>query len=196
MRRVLGRITVALGLILMVQVDAGARVLTSQVTELDQIPRERAEYPVPNDPNMLFYIQRSDDANAVVYAANVEPTGRIDPNSPVNVYWRMYTAGGRRKPLNFIERMLAYGVKSVTRSGPGGAVSFKVAALPEWQIHIALDDQGRPEALMQFGNRTAKLVYVYLQVDNSGLTPSITWLDLFGIDTLSGKPLRDHVIPH
>jgi hypothetical protein len=196
MRHLLGRTTIALGLILTPQVEAGARALTTQVTELDKIPRVRPEYPVPDDPNMLFYIERSVDANTVVYAANLKPTGQIDPDSPVEAYWRMFNADGRRKPLIMIERMLAYGVKSVTRSKTGDAVSFKVAALPEWEIRMAPDDHGHPEALMQFGDHTAKLVYVYLQVDDSGLMPKVTSLDLFGIDKLSGKPLQDHVIPH
>jgi hypothetical protein len=57
-------------------------------------------------------------------------------------------------------------------------------------------EAGHPEALIKLGNHTAKLVYVYLLVDDSGLTPTVTALDIFGIDTLTGKALREHVIPH
>ena len=34
---------------------------------------------------------------------------------------------------------------------------------------------------------------VYLQVDNSGLMPDVTSIDLFGVDTVSGKALHEHV---
>jgi hypothetical protein len=58
MHRLLVRAAAAVGLLLMANVEAGGRELTSQVTELDHIPSVRAEFPVPSDPNMLFYIQR------------------------------------------------------------------------------------------------------------------------------------------
>ena len=75
-------------------------------------------------------------------------------------------------------------------------VSFKVAAVPERKIVLGLDGHGRPEALMQTGDRWVKLVYVYLQVDDSGLWHKVPALDIFGIDTLTGKPLREHIITH
>jgi Domain of unknown function (DUF4833) len=195
MHRLLARAATVVGLMLMANVEAGGRELTSQVTELDHIPSVRAEFPVPSDPNMLFYIQRSVNANTVVYTAHFDSHGRIDPDEPVDVYWKWYNVDGQRKPINFIERVMAYGVKSVAYGGSSRTVSFKVAALPERELLLGQDDHGRAEALTQFGDRTARLIYVYLQVDDSGLLPSVTAMDLFGIDKLSGKPLREHVIP-
>jgi hypothetical protein len=186
----------AVCLYLAAHVEADALELTSRVTELDQIPSMRPEYPVPNEPNMLFYIQRSVNSNTVVYAAHIDSRGHIDPDTPVDAYWRWYNVDGHRKPLNLIERMIAYGVKPAGHGGSEGAVAFKVAALPQREILLVQDKEGRPEALVQFGDRRTKLVYVYLQVDDSGLLPKVTAMDLFGIDKLTGKPLREHVIPH
>ena len=77
---------------------AAAREFQSQVSELDHIPAMRGDFPVPRDPNMLFYVERSVNANTVVYAAHLDPSGRIDPASPVDVYWRwtMSTATASR----------------------------------------------------------------------------------------------------
>ena len=71
-----------------------------------------------------------------------------------------------------------------------------MAALPEQELLLEQDGHGHPEALIQFGNRMARLIYVYLQVDDSGLMPNVLAMDLFGFDKLTGKPLREHVIPH
>ena len=177
-------------------VEALGRAATSQVTELDQIVRVHPEYPVPSEPNQIFYIERSSNSNTVVYAANLDSHGQIDPDTPVNAYWRWYNVDGHKKPLILIERMWAYGVTSVGRDGPHGAITFKLAAVPERKIALELDGHGRPEAVMQIGDRRVKLVYVYLQVDDSGLWPKVPALDIFGIDTLTGKPLREHIIPH
>ena len=177
-------------------IDASGRELTSSVTELDHVPSMRPEFPVPNDPNMLFYIQRSVNANTVVYTAHVDSHGRIDPDLPVDVYWRWYNVDGHRKSLIFIERILAYGVQSVAHGGSDNTAIFRVAALPGREIHLDFDSAEHPEALTQFGDRWAKLVYVYLQVDDSGLLPTVTAMDIFGIDKRTGKALREHAIPH
>jgi hypothetical protein len=175
--------------------NAEARVLTSQVTQLDQIPVMRPEYPVPKDPNMLYYIQRSVNSNTVVYAAHVDARGHIDSRAPVDAYWRWYNVDGHRKPLNLIERIMAYGVQSVANNGSVGTFAFKVAGFPERELLLDQDSYGHPEAVAQLGGRRARLIYVYLQVDNRGLLPSVTAMDLFGIDKNTGKALREHVIP-
>jgi hypothetical protein len=195
-RRLLLCVAALAGLMLTVGVDAYGREATSQVTELDQILRVHPEYPVPNEPNMLFYIERSANSNTVIYAANLDARGRINPDAPVNAYWRWYNVDGHKKPLILIERMLAYGITSVTHGGPHGVISFKVAAVPERVIVVDLDAEGHPEALMRIGGRWTKLVYIYLQVDDSGLLPKVPALDIFAIDKLTGRPLREHIIPH
>jgi hypothetical protein len=195
-RRLLLCVTAAASLILTANVEADARTVKSQLAELSQIPRVRPEFPVPNEPNMLFYVERSVNSNTVIYAANLDSHGRIDAKEPINAYWRWYNVDGHKKPLILIERMLAYGVKSVTHNGPRGAVTFKIAAVPERTIVVDLDSRGQPEALVQLGGRWAKLVYIYLEVDDSGLWPKVPSLDIFGIDKLTGQPLREHVFSH
>jgi hypothetical protein len=180
--------------LLMAASESLSHELTGSVTELDRIPAIRAQYPVPSEPNMLFYIQRSVNSNTVIYAAKLDAHGRLDTRSPVDAYWRWYNVDGHKKPLNFIERMMAYGINSVEQSSPAGAFTFKIAALPERTLTLDRDSGGRPAAFAKFGNRQAKLVYVYLQVDDKGLMPSVTAMDLFGTDRQTGKPLHEHLI--
>lgn len=168
--------------------------MKSSVTEVSQIPSLRPEFPVPKEPNMLFYIQRSVNSNTVVYAARLDAQGRLDQSDPVDVYWRWFNVDGHRKPLNFIERNMAYGVSLDRHARAPNAVAFKVEALPERKLLLRRDSRGGPEALIQIGNHLARLVYVYLQVDDRGLMPDVTSIDLFGIDTLSGKALHEHVV--
>lgn len=172
---------------------ADARALSIVVEELDHIPRLRAEYPVPNEPNMLFYIQRSVNANTVVYAAPPERRGTA---APVDVFWRLYNIDGHTRPLNFVERALAYGVNSVTVRPAPAATSFRIAAIPELELTLEQDGAGHPAAVIQFAHRSARLVYVYLQVDDRGIMPRVTSLDLFGVEQGTGKTLHEHVIPH
>lgn len=187
----------AAGLLLLIAAPgAQSHQLTGSVTELDRIPVTRAQYPVPSEPNMLFFIQRSVNSNTVIYAANLDSRGHLDADAPVEAYWRWYNVDGHKKPLNFIERMMAYGIKSVVRKSPAGPFTFEIAALPERKLTLDLDAAGRPAAFAQFGNRQAKLVYIYLQVDDKGLMPNVTAIELFGTDRQTGEPLHEHLIVH
>jgi hypothetical protein len=190
--RLLVNLAAAVCLVVSATSEAYGRDLISQVTEPDQISRVHPEYPVPNEPNMLFYIERSVNSNTVVYAANLDGHGNINSDEPIIAYWRWYNVDGHRKPLNLVERLLAYGVTSVTHNGPG-AFSFKIAGLPERTIFVDLDSTGRPEAFGKVGTRSVKLIYIYLEVDDSGLWPDVTAMDFFGIDKASGQPVREHV---
>jgi hypothetical protein len=172
---------------------AQARTLKSGVSEVAQIPSLRPEYPVPKEPNMLFYIQRSVNSNTVIYAARLDAQGHLD-SKPVDAYWRWYNVDGHRKPLNFVERNFAYGVSMDRRAkSTPNRVAFKVVALPEMTLFLERDDQGTPRALIQMGSHLASLVYAFLQVDDHGFTPDVTSIDLFGIDTVTGKALQEHV---
>jgi len=173
---------------------ADARDIKSEITELDQILRVRPKYPVPSEPNQLFYIERSSNSNTVIYVANLGADGHWDADKPVDAYWRWYNRGGYRKPLNLPERMLAYGIKDVKRDGPNGGYTFHVAAFPERTIYVDIDSQGHPEAFEKVGkDRWLKIVYAYLEVDDSGLLPDVTAIDFFGYDKATGKALREHV---
>ena len=144
---------------------------------------------------MLFYIQRSVNSNTVIYSAHVDVQGHLDRSEPIDVYWRWYNVDGHRKALNFFERSMAYGV-SLDRHvmAPSNAVAFKVAALPERKLLLERDSRGVPEALIEIGGHLARLVYAYLQVDDHGLLPNVTAIDLFAVDTLTGKALHEHVV--
>ncbi len=183
---------VAIALVLAVAVPADATEMKSTVTEMDAIPRVKPAYPIPSEPDQVFYIERSSNSSTVIYCAKMKD-GKLDPSEPVTAYWRWYRVDGHIKPLNFAERMMAYGVKSVKHNGPNGSYSFKIAAMPERTLYIGLDAQGKPEVFGKIGERWVKLVYIYLEVDDHGLMPDVPELDLFGIDRATGKAVREHI---
>lgn len=172
---------------------AWARDFTSEISESAEIPRIRPEFKVPDEPGQLFYIQRSPNANTVIYAAGLDAAGNLKRDAPVEVFWRKFNIDGSKQPLNFIERMMAYGVK-LDRPAPGQPISFSIAPLPERKLTLSLDGQHRPQALMQIGGHKVKVAYVYLHVVEGGLTPKVPELDIFGTDIASGKAIHEHLI--
>jgi hypothetical protein len=180
-------------LAMLVALPAEARDFSSSISENDAIAHLRPEFKVPDEPNQLFYVQRSPNSNTVVYTAKLNAQGNLDSKMPVEAFWRKFNIDGSRQPLNFIERMTAYGVK-LEAHRPGQPVTFTIAALPQRRLTLSLDAQHHPQATMAIGSHIVKVVYVYLQVVEGGLMPSVPSLDIFGIDTSSGKAVHEHLI--
>lgn len=182
-----------LALLSALPVVALARDFTSQVSESGEIPKLRPEFKIPDEPNQLFYVQRSPNSNTVIYVARLDAKGNLNSSAPVEAFWRKFNIDGSKQPLNFIERMTAYGVK-LDRTKPGQPVTFSIAALPERKLSVSLDSEHRPQALMQIGSHRVKVAYVYLHVVEGGLMPSVPELDIFGTDIASGKAIHEHLI--
>src|SRR5579871_3615278 len=86
----------------------GARDFTSSVTVGSELMRLRPDFKVPDEPNQLFYIQRSPNSNTVVYTARLEANGEFDSRAPVEGFWRKFNIDGSRQSLTFVERLMAY----------------------------------------------------------------------------------------
>jgi hypothetical protein len=180
-------------LALMTALPAEAREFTSIISESSEIPKVRPEFKVPDEPNQLFYVQRSPNSNTVIYAAHLDGQGNLDSSTPVEAFWRKFNIDGSKQPLNFIERLMAYGVRLDGEKSAKSA-SFSIAALPERKIAVRLDDQHRPEALAQLGSHMVRVAYVYLHVVEGGLLPKVPALDIFGTDIASGKAIHEQLI--
>jgi len=171
---------------------AQARDFSSSVTESAEIQQLRPEFKVPDEPNQLFYVQRSPNANTVIYAAKLDAQGNFDSHGPVEAFWRKFNIDGSKQPLNFMERMMAYGVKVNARKA-GEPITFTIACLPQRKLTLGWDAQHHPQATMTIGSRVVKLAYVYLHVVEGGLMPSVPELDIFGTDLANGKAVHEHL---
>ncbi len=180
-------------LAMLAALPAAARDFSSSIEQSAEIMHLRPEFKVPDEPNQLFYVQRSPNSNTVVYAAKLDAQGNFDSQAPVEAFWRKFNIDGSRQPLNFVERMMAYGVKLEAHKA-GQPIAFTIASLPQRRLTLSMDAQHHPQATMAIGARTVKVVYVYLQVEEGGLMPNVPSLDIFGIDTANGKAVHEHLI--
>ena len=72
---------------------AAGRDLTSSITESAEVTALRPEFKVPDEPNQLFYVQRSPNSNTVIYAAKLDAQGKPQD---VEAYWRKFNIDGSR----------------------------------------------------------------------------------------------------
>ncbi|MFI5167540.1 MAG: DUF4833 domain-containing protein [Thermoanaerobaculales bacterium] len=141
----------------------------------------------------LFVIERSLNANAVVYDAVTAGAGRLDPSSPLRVYWLMRAKHGEVSELNGIEWAKAYGYD--VRSCNGGACTISLRALRGRPIVVEFAN-GTPRAVTSIGDTSGILRRVFVTVGRAGPFPSVEAVELFGESAETALPLHERLAIH
>jgi len=151
----------------------------------------------PPAPNRLFYIQRSSNANTIVYDAQLGAKGRFNPDKPVVVYWLRYAEQGQRQELSWIQRTLAYGLSRPELLGEELVTNW--VSYRKRPLHLTIDADGHPVARIQINNRMAQLRRVFVQVgDSARANPKIAfinYIDLYGQDIKTRQPVHERFVP-
>lgn len=166
-------------------------VRRSEFTVSRQLIVARPDLPVPDDPDILFYVQQAIDRNVLVYAARRRTDGSLDPSRPVEVFWRRFNEDGRRRDLSFFERVFAFGVSA----WPVGEGRFRaaVAAYRDREAVIDRGEDGKPRALLRMGARTVRVVYAYANAERGRVIPTVHHVDIHGFDVATGEAIRERV---
>lgn len=165
-------------------VAANPQLRLVSVTGHASLPAVRPDFPVPSDPGQVFYLQRSMNANTVVYAARFEG-GALSPSQPIFAYWRRYNTTGETRALNLTERLFAYGV-SARATRQAGQYRVRFAGLSQVDLVLQATAPGQAALFAHSDGRTLRLDYGFLELDETGLVPRVTALRLFGTDTRTG----------
>lgn len=181
---------VALSVVAAPDPGVAARLQSVKVTEAAAMPAIRPDWPVPREPNQLFYLQRSSNSNTVVYTAVFDANGILRAKKPAQVYWRRYNTTGERKALKAIEQRFAYGVNIRRRKTPG-EYTVTLKPLPELPMILRQTGPGKAELIAMIGGRQVRAVYAFVTVDETGLIPKVTALSVHGIDTVTGTAISE-----
>ncbi|WP_158600366.1 DUF4833 domain-containing protein [Fibrisoma montanum] len=147
----------------------------------------------PTSSNRLFYIQRSKDANTIVYDANLTADGRLDTRKPIQVYWIRYADRGQREDLSSVQWHMAYGYKHNPAPDAPDAYDVSLNAFRKRPIKVVYR-QGKPVAMTTINGHSACLQKVFVQVSpGSGLIPKVHYVDMFGIDPEKGQPVHERI---
>jgi hypothetical protein len=158
-------------------------------------PAER--YPTPPDAqNRLFFIQRSSNANTVIYDANFLKNKVLDPKAPVHTYWIRYGEKGQKEELSTIQRTLAYGLYTDAIKPEPNTYEGYFLAYRKRKFVVKLDSKGNPIALFPINGRLQILKRVFVSVDESNMMPAVNYIELFGKDQITGKDVYERFKPY
>lgn len=159
-----------------------------------EVPSVFDGFPVPQPSrSLLFYIQRNKNANAIVYEANLDASGKLAQEDPVQVHWIRYTEGGKRDDLSILESNIAYGVKH--RGNADNKAHMQFVASDKYAFDVVVDAHGQAQARMSIGGHYARLQNIRIQADESSWWPKIQYVDIIGTDVASGTQVTERYIP-
>jgi len=139
--------------------------------------------------NLLFFIQRSPDANTVVYELNLNKDGTLCSQAPVKVSWIRYAEDGKREELTPIERKQVYGVQSLNLGNDEYEIHLMAyTKLPLYlkrsqtdnKYKIYIKDEGQPYLLKRMFIKLDRCSFWY---------PRVQYIDLVAVDTANGREI-------
>ncbi|MFM6947477.1 MAG: DUF4833 domain-containing protein [Aquirufa sp.] len=157
-------------------------------------PNDR--FPTPPESKIsLFYIQRSSNANAVIYDANLIADKKLNPKNPVHTYWIRYTDKGQKEELTTIQRTLAYGLYTNPIVNETDSYEGYFLAYRKRKFVVKMDSKGSPIALFPINGRLQILKKVFVSVNEEKFMPSVNYIELFGKDPVTGKDVYERFKP-
>jgi sterol desaturase/sphingolipid hydroxylase (fatty acid hydroxylase superfamily) len=158
-----------------------------------QLLAAQPQLPEPRLKNLLFFLQRTPDANTVVYQLNVDEKGRLDLKMPVKASWIRYEENGRMKALTAIERKFAYGIKCTAL----GNDSFEVRLvsyqkLPLYLLKSVHDQHYR--IYVRDEGKSLLLKRVFVKVEGGSFWfPKVHYIDLFTVHSENGAEVLKRI---
>ena len=145
---------------------------------------------------VLFYLQRSINASAILYVLNTNEKGEINELEPIRIYWKNFATDSSTQPLNYIQRKYAYGLEIKTIKEKEifcvNFVSYKKKTI--YLIKSPADSKYR--AFCQISGKLAVLNRIFVQIDGGSFwLPGIRFIEISGSNTADGQTISERVKP-
>ena len=173
---------------------AAAKTLAIDTTKnLYQLPGN--PYPaLPASVNRLFYVQRSSNANTIVYELNLGSNGQPDADEPVHPYWIRYTEGGKKEDLNYIQRKFAYGVNA--KALGNGKYDIRFVSYKKFPLTLMKGADGKYHIFATISQRQFIVNRIFVKIEGGSFwVPNVRYVEFKGTDPATGKEVTERFKP-
>ena len=167
-----------------------AIVLLTATSIFSQAWKDRQNWPAdfprpPKTETSLFFLQRNLNVNTIMYDLNLNADGSINTKEPLEVYWKRYTGkrNGVRDEITWLQDNFAFGYSSDKNDNE---FDVKLVAYKDRRVKLKKIN-GNWVATMRINGKECQLSNIYVYADESGLTPDVKHVDLFGKDLATGN---------
>lgn len=155
-------------------------------------------YPKPEGvENMLFYVQRTINANTIVYTLNQDKDGNLNEAEPIKVYWIKYAQGGKIDPLTYIQKNYAYGVKSKLIDKEKKSYLFEFVSYHKRQFYLLKSKTDNKYHVWGYVNNKLTIINNILVKIEGGTfwIPNIKYVELKAIDPTESEEVTEIIKP-
>ncbi len=158
-----------------------------------------SNFPIPPvDNKLLFYVQRTSNANTIMYELNLKADGTLDEENPVHPYWIRYTEQGQKAELNYIQRKYAYGVKTRPMPNNNGNKTWEVlfVSYKKKPLYLSKAADHKYHIFTLINNKMHILNSVWVQIEGGSFwVPNVVYVELKGTDAATGKSVVERFEP-
>jgi hypothetical protein len=106
------------------------------------------------------------------------------------VFWRRLNTTGNRKNLGFFEKQFAFGIK-VQKTKIHNEYMVSLKAMPNRPILLRQTAKGKAALFLTIGQHQTNPVYLYINLKQGALVPTVAGLKIHAIDIASGKAVTE-----
>lgn len=144
-------------------------------------------FPIPKmSANGLFYMQRSNNSNTVIYDANILKNKKINAENPVHAYWIRYAEGSKIEELSTVQRTLAYGLHFNDKSKKENSFEGYFFGYRKRKFVVELNKNNKAVALFPINGKMQVIDRIFVKVEKAGMMPDVPYIELFGHDPVTG----------
>jgi len=156
--------------------------------------QDSLKFPVPRgNPKQLFFLQRSQNTNTVVYELNIK-NGALDSIAPVHIFWICYAEKSQKEELTSLQRQHAYGLITSYISKDHYEVRF--LAKKQYVMQLMKGPDHLFHVYNQINGKRAILTSIYLQMNGGSLlSPHIDYIMTKGFDAETGAAVTEKSKP-
>ena len=144
-------------------------------------------------PQPLFKIERSKNANIIQYDAQIGSDGKLLKKEPVIGYWIRLAEQGQVQQLSWVQRTFAFGFDAKYHRDSDTATIDMVADIG--QPITVKRVEGKYMAVIDFEGQPSQLERIFIQAHGKGISVTVEYVEIFGIDLKSGEPTYGKIIP-
>ncbi|MBS1521659.1 MAG: DUF4833 domain-containing protein [Bacteroidetes bacterium] len=152
-------------------------------------------YPTPPVSNeRLFYVQRTPNANTIVYDLNLNSDGKLNTEQPVKVYWLKYAEKGQKEELNYIQRKFAYGLN--TKALNNGGYDIRFVSYKKFPLTLMKGGDGKYHIFALVAQKQVILNRIFVKIEGGSFwIPNVVYVEVKGTDPETGKEIVDRFKP-
>ncbi|MDG1476445.1 MAG: DUF4833 domain-containing protein [Vicingaceae bacterium] len=154
----------------------------------------KSEHGDSNTLTSLFKIERSKDNNQIFYDVNIDGSGNFDAENPINIYWIRNTEGGKIKPLTWIQKKYAYGLKFLKIDKD--FATFRFVSSKKMYFTLKKNNNNHFEVYSKYKDQLLNINRIFIQIDGGTFWfPNITAVEVYAKNVKTGEDVIEIITP-